>query len=234
MKKSVLFMNRQDVLKNEMIECIKDVLIQKNGKLEINQDDFLIQVGYKIDCECFDDLINLHISGNSVEADLINGTDVELNYFHESSLIDIIEYLEKHGYLPLPRSINPDKLIITCNDKDVGMDNSYKPQINDKLWISHRDRRDKKLDCYGTVTKVEKKYFYVKTGFREEERFYLEDFTHENGEYSSRYILYKTEEECLKHEENIRRRRELINRLFQFLTNEEIDELYNRLILRDM
>ncbi|EKU92149.1 hypothetical protein [Bacteroides oleiciplenus] len=100
-KASKTFEIRRDALKAEMIDCIKSALPQNGEKLYINKDQFDLTVAYNVDCECSDELNFLYISGESVTASLYNEpeNEMELESFHEKSLIDIIDYLERHGYI---------------------------------------------------------------------------------------------------------------------------------------
>ena len=60
---------------------------------------------------------------------------------------------------------------------------TYKLQVGDKVWLFNTDRRDKASDRYGEVTKIARKYFYVKSGIHSEERFIwtLSSMTMENA-----------------------------------------------------
>ncbi|RHH14463.1 hypothetical protein DW228_06585 [Bacteroides fragilis] len=98
-KASKRFELRQDAYKAEMIDCIKAALPVDGGKICLDKDECYLTISYNIDCECFDDLTHLRISGTSVSADLYAESDVSLEYFHESSLISIVDYLERHGYI---------------------------------------------------------------------------------------------------------------------------------------
>ena len=95
------FSRRQDAFKAEMIACIKRVLPKNGDKMFLDKDQFNMSIGYYIDCECFDDLTELYVCGGQVMACLCTESEnaVELEYFHERSLIEIIDYLERHGYL---------------------------------------------------------------------------------------------------------------------------------------
>lgn len=109
----------------------------------------------------------------------------------------------------------------------------YKPQVGDKVWLFNTDRRDRASDRYGEVTKIARKYFYVKSGTYLEERFHMDTLRHDSGEYSPCYELFVSKEACefsKKAEEN---RRAISNHLFRFLTDEEAFELYERLSKRD-
>lgn len=92
---------RQDTFKEELVAIIKSVLPENGDKLHLDKDQTYLEIGYYIDCECFDDLSHLYISGSSVTACVCGEpeNDVELEYFHERSLIEVIDYLERHGYL---------------------------------------------------------------------------------------------------------------------------------------
>ncbi len=92
---------RQDAFKAEMIACIKRALPESGDKIPLDKDQFYMSIGYYIDCECFDDLTELYVCGERVMACLCTESEnaVELEYFHERSLIEIIDYLERHGYL---------------------------------------------------------------------------------------------------------------------------------------
>lgn len=106
-KQSEVLRLRQDAFKEELIALIKSSLPENEGKLHLDKDQDYLNVGYYIDCECFDDLSHLYVSGSSVTACVCAGpeNDVALEFFHEHSLIDIIDYLERHGYLTTQNSL---------------------------------------------------------------------------------------------------------------------------------
>lgn len=110
---------------------------------------------------------------------------------------------------------------------------TYKPQIGDKVWLFNTDRRDKSSDRYGEVTKIARKFFYVKSGIHSEERFYIDTLKHDNGEYSSSYELFASREACEFCKKAAENRRAISNHLYQFLTDEEACELYERLSKRN-
>lgn len=112
--------------------------------------------------------------------------------------------------------------------------NLCKPKLGDKVWVFNMDRRDKARDRYGEITKVGKKYFYVKTGIHSEERFYIETLQHDGGECSPYLELYPSQEACEYHKEAEEKKRAISNRLFRFLTDEEACELYDTLTARDI
>lgn len=98
MKQSNLFREKQDVLRNEMICYIRNILLVNADRRDMADDQYLLSIGYSIDCdECIDDLESLYLSDSTVLANLSYADAVELKYFHESSLIDIIDYLERHN-----------------------------------------------------------------------------------------------------------------------------------------
>lgn len=111
---------------------------------------------------------------------------------------------------------------------------TYKPQVGDKVWLFNTDRRDKASDRYGEITKIARKYFYVKSGIHSEERFYMDTFKHDNGECSPCYELFVSKEACEFCQKVKENRRAIGNRLLQFLTDEEACELYETLSKRDI
>lgn len=111
---------------------------------------------------------------------------------------------------------------------------TYKLQVGDKVWLFNTDRRDKASDRYGEVTKIARKYFYVKSGIHSEERFYMDTFKHDNGECSPCYELFVSKEACEFCQKAKENRRAIGNRLLQFLTDEEVCELYETLSKREI
>lgn len=101
-------------------------------------------------------------------------------------------------------------------------------QVGQTFYLFNKDRRDKEKDKEVFVTKVGKKYFYVN-----EIKFDIQTKVHINTPYSSRYILYKSKEDCEYIRETERRRLEIANRLYLFLTREEVNEIYNNIINRN-
>ena len=98
---SNLLRDRQSAIKKDLIEYIKRAIPQDGSKLNLNLDRFELTVAYKVDCDCFDDLCFLYLDGKDVLASLRQEpeNEVDLEYFHESSLIDIIDYCERHGLI---------------------------------------------------------------------------------------------------------------------------------------
>lgn len=101
MKKSEFFTEKQSAIKVEMIDTIKSVLPKDGSKIELNKDEYFLEVGGNIDCEFHDNLRFLYLTNNTVLASLYSEpeNEIELDQLHESSLIQIIDYLERHGYL---------------------------------------------------------------------------------------------------------------------------------------
>lgn len=108
----------------------------------------------------------------------------------------------------------------------------FKPKVGDKVWLFNRDRRDKNSDRYGEVIRKARKYLYVKTGIHSEERFDIETLEHDNGECSSCYDLFSSQEVCDFHQKALLSRREISNYLYRLLTDDEACELYGRLLQR--
>lgn len=98
MKQSGIFREKQSIIKKEMIDCIRKILSRNEKRIELNEDLFNLSIGYNIDCECIDDLLCLYIIENKVFADLYDGDEVDIVHFHESSLIDILDYFERHEF----------------------------------------------------------------------------------------------------------------------------------------
>lgn len=105
-------------------------------------------------------------------------------------------------------------------------------QVNKAFYLINIDRRDKENDKEVLVSRVGKKYFYVSYGCQEL-KFDIKTRVHINTPYSSRYTLYNSKQEYEHHLETERRRRAISDRLYQFLTKEEVYDIYNLLILRD-
>lgn len=105
-------------------------------------------------------------------------------------------------------------------------------QVGRTFYLFNIDRRDKSNDKEVSVSKIGKKYFYVNCGYQEL-KFDIKTRVHINTPYSPRYVLYSSKQECEYHFETGRRRRAISDRLYQFLTMEEVNEIYNLLILRD-
>lgn len=105
-------------------------------------------------------------------------------------------------------------------------------QIGTQLWLYNIDRRDKVNDKEVFVSKVRKKYFYVSYGYQEL-KFDIKTQVHINTPYSPRYLLYKSKEDCEYYFETVRRRLAISNRLYNLLTLEEVNQLYEILIQRD-
>lgn len=97
MKQSYLFREKQDVLRNEMICYIRNILLVNADRIDMIDDEYLLSIGYSEDCECIDYLKRIYLSDSTVFADLSSEDAVELKYFHENSLIDIIDYFERHN-----------------------------------------------------------------------------------------------------------------------------------------
>lgn len=100
-KLSELLEEKQAIAKAEIINVIKNALPQDGSKMEFGLDKWPLSIGYNISCECFDDLDFLYIKNHSVLASFCQEPDneVELECFHESSLINIVDYLERHGFI---------------------------------------------------------------------------------------------------------------------------------------
>lgn len=105
-------------------------------------------------------------------------------------------------------------------------------QIGQTFYLFNIDRRDKEEDREVTVLRIGKKYIYVK-GRYEEIKFEKDTLQHVNPPFSPKYTLFNSKQECEYQIETERRRQEISNRLYYFLTMEEVNELYNLLILRD-
>lgn len=100
-KQSELLKEKQAIAKAEITNVIKNALPQDGSKMEFGLDKWPLSIGYSISCECFDDLDFLYVDNNSVLASFCQEPDneVELECFHESSLIDVVDYLERHGFI---------------------------------------------------------------------------------------------------------------------------------------
>lgn len=105
-------------------------------------------------------------------------------------------------------------------------------QVGSTFYLVNIDRRDRVNDKEVFVSKVGKKYFYVSYGCQEL-KFDIKTRVHINTPYSSRYALYNSKQEYEYCIETERRRRAISDRLYQFLTKEEANDIYNLLILRD-
>lgn len=107
-----------------------------------------------------------------------------------------------------------------------------KPIVGDKIWLFNTDRRDKANDRYGEVVRIGRKFFYIKTGIHSEERFEIDTFKHDNGEYSPYYKLYPSQEACEYSQKATENRQAISNHLWKFLTDEEAIKLYDTLTER--
>lgn len=105
-------------------------------------------------------------------------------------------------------------------------------QVGKTFYLFNIDRRDKVNDKEVFVSRVGKKYFYVNYGYQEL-KFDIKTQVHINTPYSPRYVLYNSKQEREYHLETERRRRAISDRLYRFLTKEEVNDIYNLLILRD-
>lgn len=110
---------------------------------------------------------------------------------------------------------------------------TYKAVVGDELWLYNIDRRDKAKDRYGKVTRIGRKFFYMKTGIYSEERFDINTLKHDNGEDSPYYELYTSKEACEYHQKAVESRWAIGNQLYKFLTDKEAIELYDILNGRD-
>lgn len=106
------------------------------------------------------------------------------------------------------------------------------PKVGDNVWIFNKDRRDKANDRYGEITRIGKKYFYVRFGIYNEARFETTTLIHDNGKCSPRYELYPSQEVCEFHKEAEKKKHILSDSLLIYLTDEEATSLYNTLIER--
>lgn len=100
-KLSELLKEKQAVVKTEIINVIKNALPQDGSKMEFDLDKWRLSIGYSVSCECFDDLDFLYVANDSVLASFCQEPDneIEIEDFHESSLIDVVDYLERHGFI---------------------------------------------------------------------------------------------------------------------------------------
>jgi len=105
-------------------------------------------------------------------------------------------------------------------------------QVGRTFYLVNIDRRDKANDKEVFVSKVGKKYFYVNYRYQDI-KFDIKTRVHINTPYSSRYMLYDSKQEYEYHIETKRRWKAISDRLYRFLTKEEVNEIYNMLILRD-
>ncbi len=105
-------------------------------------------------------------------------------------------------------------------------------QVNKTLYLVNIDRRDKENDKEVLISRIGKKYFYVSCRCQEL-KFDIKTRAHINTPYSPRYALYNSKQEYEYCIETERRRRAISDRLYQFLTKEEVNDIYNLLILRD-
>lgn len=105
-------------------------------------------------------------------------------------------------------------------------------QVGKSLYLFNIDRRDKANDKEVFVSKVGKKYFYVSYGCVKL-KFDIKTQIHINTPYSPRFKLYKSKEDCEYILETERRRKSIANELYHLLTREEVNRIYDFLILRD-
>lgn len=108
----------------------------------------------------------------------------------------------------------------------------YKPAKGDKVWLHNKDRRYKDKDRYGEVTKIARKYFYVKTGTNNEERFDIETFEHIHSDSSPYYELHPSRALCEFRKKAGEYRKAISHHLFLLFTDNEVCDLYDMLIKR--
>jgi hypothetical protein len=110
-KQSELLQEKQAFAKAEIINVIRRVLPKDGSKMTFELDKWPLSIGYSASCECFDDLNFLYVNNDSVLASFYQEPDyeIELEDFHESSLIDVVDYLERHGFIPIDDSITPNR-----------------------------------------------------------------------------------------------------------------------------
>lgn len=129
-----------------------------------------------------------------------------------------------------------DNIPATAEISDVSLSvpvKAYKPKVGDKVWLFKINRQDKTSDRYGQVTKIGKKFFYVKFGNHCEIRFDIATLRHDNGGQGSNYELHISQEACEYSHKAIRSRHAIGSRLFRLLTDKEAIELYDMLVKRN-
>lgn len=101
MKISEKYIAKQAGIKSEIINDIKEILLRNSRVIFFDKEDENITIGYAIDCECYDDLNYIYNISDELLACFNQEPEnpVKLQYIHESSLIRIIEYLERQGYI---------------------------------------------------------------------------------------------------------------------------------------
>lgn len=113
------YSKKQTATKMEIISYIKNILMHNSSCVLFNKEEDKFSVSYNIDCECFDSLNYIYTTGSQVLACFSQEaeTPIELHYFHESSLIKIIKYLEHHGLTEENRPSEVEiKKKLTCDE----------------------------------------------------------------------------------------------------------------------
>lgn len=113
------------------------------------------------------------------------------------------------------------------------LNKDYKPKVGDKLYLHANSRKYKNRNGIIEVILIQDEIFYVKRNDFITLKFYLNTFLQDNGVYHPEYTIFASKQDCKYYFETFRRRRCLTDRLFRFLTDEEVNGLYNELILRD-
>lgn len=225
MKYSDFYSKAKELRQQECQEVIK-ALNAHGGSYQWNSNNYpIIPINADKSCPCPQDIriFKATVVNGNLE---LWGVDNEYGNPVEFNVSDVFA-----GYL----SFIIDYIPATKEVSDVSVSLKSKPfipKVGDNVWIFNKDRRDNVNDRYGEVTRIGKKYFYVKAGLHKEERFKISTLAHDNGECSPRYELYPSQEICEFHKEAEKRRSAISDHLYTYLTDEEAMELYNTLIQR--
>ena len=113
--------------------------------------------------------------------------------------------------------------------------NLKQPKVGEHYFIASNDYQKTKIEKEVVVTSVGKKYFTVKLlDSISELKFSKADFSHNNGEYSSAYVLYNDVDDYEKKTavKSFTREIEYNIRLLNYLSDDELISLYKTLLER--
>lgn len=113
--------------------------------------------------------------------------------------------------------------------------NLKQPKVGEHYFIASNDYRKIKIKKEVIVTSVGRKYFTVKLADGIDElKFSKADFSHNNGEYSSVYVLYNDVDDYEKKTvvKSLTREIQQNIRLLNYLSDDELISLYKTLMER--
>lgn len=113
--------------------------------------------------------------------------------------------------------------------------NLKQPKVGEHYFVASNDYQRTKIEKEVVVTSVGRKYFTVKlVDSIDELKFSKADFSHNNGEYSSAYLLYNDVDDYKKKTAVKSFTREIGQniRLLNYLSDDELISLYKTLLDR--